>query len=98
MKTYLRYYFSFAENKLNLGSVACVEGEEPQLPKDFLKWYEYGDIDFARFMLTSAQKAAIPLADSPIFLASSLLHNSSSLRRSITFNINRFRAAEHIKK
>jgi len=46
MKAYLKYYFSLIGEELNLDSVSCLEGQEPPMPENFLKWYEDGDIDF----------------------------------------------------
>ncbi len=42
---YLKYYFSLVEGNLNLNSLPCIEGQEIKFPKNFLKWYEDGDID-----------------------------------------------------
>lgn len=74
---YLKYYFSFIDEKVSLNCVACKDGEEPQVPRDFLKWYEEGDIDFT---VVDAQEQGSDLVFWNVFAP-----------RKITFDIEDFR-------
>ncbi len=44
MTTYLKYYFGLDGEKLYIDSITVKNNEAPILPKNFLKWYEYGDL------------------------------------------------------
>lgn len=43
---YLKYYFLKKDDKIFLDNIACKQGEEPEKPDGFVKWYEDGDVEF----------------------------------------------------
>lgn len=59
--SYLKYYFKYDDDKLQFDAMPCIEGESPTVPKNFVKWYEPGDL---AMVLTSACQG-----DSPVFNA-----------------------------
>lgn len=45
MAMVLKYFFGLNRDRLYLSNVPCPDGKIPERPKNFLKWYEDGDID-----------------------------------------------------
>ena len=81
MSSYLKYYFELGENeKLSLNSIECRKGEYPVKPKNFLKWYDKGDIDFS---LSADQISVIGQCESPLFA-------SMYIPRKINFKVSDF--------
>jgi hypothetical protein len=67
MTPYIKYYFTWKEDRLSLDSVGVSDDCPLTEPPDFLKWYEEGDL--AKPEITEEDKLKLLRTDSPVYWA-----------------------------